>query len=98
MSHLAKVRKSVSDIVKVELAPTPIVKINIYEDESGYDGEPLYRIDIVFDGERPGAEQVSSLLLRVTDYLWDIDDERFPLITFLTPEDAKDYYDPVKLD
>ncbi|MCY4047630.1 MAG: hypothetical protein OXF42_05965 [Candidatus Dadabacteria bacterium] len=100
--EFAKVEKSVekfvNKVVKKELAPTSIVKINMREDESGYDGKPLYRIDIIFDGNRPHPEQVSNMLISVGDYLWDIDDERFPLFTFLTPEDAKDYYDPVKLD
>ena len=98
MSDLTKVKKSVTGIVKQELSPTHIVKINMREDESGYDGEPLYRIDVIFDGDRPEPEKVSGMLLRVMDYLWDMKDERFPMITFLTPEDAKDYYEPVAFD
>ena len=98
MPNFSTIRKHVNDTVKKELAPTSVVKIKMKEDESGYDGSPLYRIDVIFKGERPRPEKVSSLLLNVRKYLWEIDDNRFPLFTYLTPEDAKDYYEPVAFD
>ena len=98
MSNLAKVEKPVKAIVKRELASTTVIKINMYEDESGYDGEPLYRIDIICDGDSPKPEHASNMLVCVREYLWDLGDLRWPMFTFLTPEDAVDYYAPVQLD
>ena len=98
MSVRKAVKKSVTGIVKRELAPTALVGINMRVDENGYDGEPLYYIDVIFDGERPRPDQVGSMLVGVWRHLWDIDDKRFPIFTFLTTEDAKDYYEPVSFD
>ena len=98
MSVRKAVKKSVSGIIKRELAPMSIVNINMREDENGHDGEPIYRIEVIFNGEGPHPERVSKMLVCVWRHLWDIDDKRFPDITFLTTEDAKDYYEPVALD
>ncbi|MCY4042729.1 MAG: ankyrin repeat domain-containing protein [Candidatus Dadabacteria bacterium] len=75
---------SVSAIVKEELKSTRVSKVNIREDESSYDSEPLYRIEIIFEGKRLNPDNVNKMLLRVRDCLLDIDDERFPLITFVS--------------
>ena len=99
MSNLAKVEKPVKAIVKRGLASTTVIKINMYEEESSYDGEQHYCIDIIFDSERPPRpEDVGNTLLAVRKYLWSLGDLRWPMLTFLTPEDAVDYYDPVQLD
>ena len=83
MSNFEKVKKSVPGIIKRALKPCRVSKVNIREDESGYDGEPLYRIDIVFEGGRPKPDNVSKMFIRVQDYLWDINDERSPLYSFV---------------
>lgn len=78
------IHASVSAIVKEELKSTRVSKVNIREDESSYDSEPLYRIEIIFEGKRLNPDNVNKMLLRVRDCLLDIDDERFPLITFVS--------------
>ena len=92
MSGIETVRDSVSDIVRNELASTSVVGVDMREDVSGYDGEPLYRVAVVFEGKRPRPKQVGSMLLHVRKYLWNAGDERFPIFTFLTPKDAEEYY------
>lgn len=83
MSNFEKVKKSVPGIIKRALKPTRVSKVNIREDDSGYDGEPLYRIDVIFEGDRPKPENVGKMSLRLQDYLWDIDDERSPVVSFV---------------
>ena len=82
-AYFNAVKEAVTAIVKRELAPIAVVEVNMREDISVCDGDPIYRIDIVFDGARPSGEQASSTLLKLREYLWDMDDERFPLITFI---------------
>ena len=78
--------------IKKELAPTHIVKINMWEDVVGPEDEPAYRVDIVFDGERPGAKKMGSLYQTVYAHFWDIKEEHTPMFYILRPEDEEWIY------
>lgn len=94
MPNIAKIKKYVADAVRRELSSTRVVKVNMYMSESDIDGAPLFRIDVIFEGNRPVTEEFMSLSLCVHDYFRGMDNDVHPLFTFLTTEDALDYYDP----
>ena len=94
MPNIAEIKKFVADAVKRELPSTKIAKVNMYEGESGIDGAPIFHIDLVFDDERLVAEEYVNLNVLVHQYFWQHYAECTPLFTFLTTEDALDYYDP----
>ena len=93
---IATIKKHVAEFVRRELPSTKVVKVNMYESESSIDGAPLLHIDVIFEGERPASDECGNLMLRTHDYFRGIKNEIDPLFTFLTTEDALDYYDPVK--
>ena len=95
MSDFETVRKDLTEIVKRELSQTSVVKVNIKEDEDFYNGDPLYRIDIIFGGRLPEPDEINGLLRSTKNHLWDANDGHAPHFTFLTRKDAEDYYDRV---
>lgn len=93
MTIATKTKKFLTDAVKKELAPTRIIKINMREGESAYDGRPLCRIDVVVHEEDDiDTQKGMNLSLRVQNYFWDMKEEHFPLFTFLKPHEVRDYY------
>ena len=62
------------------------------EGERSTDGGPLYRIDIIFDGDRPDGKRFGNLIFAVNEHFRKIRDEHLPRFKLLTPEDAADYY------
>ena len=96
MPSIATIKKHVAEIARRELTTAKVAKINMYEGESSIDGAPLLHIDVIFEGERPASAECGNLMLLVHQYFWSIENELDPLFTFLTTEDALDYYDPVK--
>lgn len=92
MSHFNEVQQYVTRTVKKELAPTRIVKVNMREGRSGLDGEPMYEIDIIFEGEKIDARKFGNLMLTVREHLWNAGDKHFPYFNFLGPEDEARFY------
>ena len=88
----AKIKEFVTKTVKRELAPARIVGVNTREDVCFYDGELLYRIDVVIDGDNPEPRKSLNLINLVHEYFWDNGDERCPLFTFLGSHEVDDYY------
>ena len=97
MADFEEVKKFVTDTVKKELAPTRIVKVNMREGINSSDGEPSYRIDIVFDGDKIDARKFGNVLLAVDAHFWEIKEEHVPVYSFLKPEDEEWYYAPPRV-
>ena len=96
MSNFQAVKRFVTKTAKKELAPTRVVKINMREGVTSSDGEPAYRIDIIFDGERIDAERLGNMSRAIKAHFWAIKEEHTPVYSFLRPEDEEWFYAPRK--
>ena len=82
----SEVERYVTETAKRELAPTRVVNVNMQEDVSGVDGGPLYRISIIYEGDRPQAKKLGKMMRAITHHFWEIEDEHSALFRFFRPE------------
>ena len=92
LCEFGAVKRHLTGIIKRELAPARVVKVNMREGENLFDGRPIFQVDIIFDAERLDPEKLGGMMLAVQDHLWDINHEREPEYKLLPVEEAEDYY------
>lgn len=79
-------------IAQQKLKPAIIVDV-ISEKDEGMDGDPILRISIVFEAEQDllDPKKVISLVRYLRDPINSLPTlERFPILSFMTPEEVKD--------
>ena len=86
------VQRYVTNAVKQVFAPTRVVKINMREGKASSDGRPIYRIDIIYDGNLPEPSKFTDMVMAMRQHFWEIEEERDPYFSFLTPADEEWFY------
>lgn len=88
MQDIDNIRDAIRNVIEERLAPTDIVDVEIEEDVD-HDGDEIVRVRIVFAAQsgRPKAESVVGLTGLVRKPLLDIENDRFPILTFMTSEE-----------
>ena len=88
MQDINDIRDAIRHVIEERLAPTQIVDVEIEEDVD-HDGDEIVRVRIVFEDQngRPKAESVVGLTGLVRKPLLDIENDRFPILTFMTSEE-----------
>ncbi len=83
------VTKTIRKIVSEELYPARVVSLDVHEDED-YTGEPVLRVQVVveLDGGRLNPRKVAGLHRHLRDPLGELHEERFPIFTFMTPDEC----------
>lgn len=90
-----EVEQYINETIRKELAPnTRVVKVNMRKGVTSSDGSPAYRIDIIYEGDRPVAEKFGNMMLAISDHLWEIEDEHFPVYSLFRPENEAFRYAP----
>ena len=85
------VAEVIESVVREHFADAEIPSVTV-EPDTGSNGDPLLRVTIVFDG--PDAkttlrtERMISLVRHIRPKLWDLNDDRFPLVSFVSKLDA----------
>lgn len=71
-----------------QLAPAHINNVSVTEDVD-YDGDGILRVEVVFqvDGDKLDPEKVMGLVRHLREPLERLHEERFPVFTFMTPDD-----------
>ncbi|MDE0699021.1 MAG: hypothetical protein OXH76_24645 [Boseongicola sp.] len=87
----AKYDAIVKPVFAEQLAPAQIVNFSVTEDEDA-DGEPILDIVVVFEaeGDRLDPNQVVGLIRHLRGPLNEIGSDRFPILSFMTSEEAAD--------
>ena len=89
---MKEIYKVVNRVVREQLAPTQIVNLTVNEAEDA-DGDPILRIEVVFDAARgrPDPKKVLGLIRHLRRPLLDEGgSERFPVFSFMTTDEASD--------
>ncbi|MDE0521499.1 MAG: hypothetical protein OXH79_06045 [Boseongicola sp.] len=91
MTQETKYDAIVKPVLEEQLAPAQIVNLSVTEDEDA-DGEPILDIAVVFEAEddRLDPNQVVGLIRHLRGPLIEIGSDRFPILSFMTPEEAAD--------
>ena len=71
------------------LSPISVISVMVDEDQDYFD-ESAMHVVVVFD-PNDGTPEVSGLVRQLRPVLASHGEERFPVFSFLTPEDAEDY-------
>ena len=91
MQEIDAYHAAVQQVVEQQLAPAQIVNLSIEEAEDA-DGDPIFRILVVFKAEddRLDPERVLGLRRHLREPLDALDSDRFPIFSFMTSEEAAD--------
>ena len=86
---MANIADIVKQVVKRELAPAQIVDLTV-EEAVDADGDPIWRIKVVFKvaEDRLDPEKVLGLVRHLRGRLDEFDADRFPILSFMTAEEA----------
>lgn len=89
MSRDDAIAKTIRDVVERELSPTRIIDVSV-EEGAAFDGEEILRVQIVFSPEDNGLEpsKVLGLVRQLRGPLEEQGEGRFPMLSFMTPEEA----------
>ena len=85
------VAEVIETTVREHFAGADIPSVTVQPD-TGSDGDPLLRVTVVFDG--PDAkttlrtDRMISLVRHIRPRLWKMNDDRFPLVSFISKLDA----------
>lgn len=81
-------RDTIFRIVSEELAPATIVDLEVSHD-SDHDGDPILRIEIVFDTKngRLDSDKILGLGRHLREPLLAQKETGFPIFSFMTPEE-----------
>lgn len=83
------VRRTIEQIVRQRLSGTRVTQIGVKADYDR-DGDPIFRITIVFDS-KPTAqdvEKMAGLVGHIRSGLDDANADRFPLVSFISKREA----------
>ena len=86
-----KYHSIVKPVLEAQLAPAQIVNVFVTEDDDA-DGEPILNITVVFEAEdnRLDPKQVLGLIRHLRGPLNESGSDRFPILSFMTSEEAAD--------
>ena len=78
-------KNTIKRVVEQELAPAKLVSVELSEDVD-HDGDPILRVDIVFEieGDRLEPSKVRGLARHLREPLEALHEERFPVLSFKT--------------
>lgn len=81
----------VTDVLSKHFDPVRIIRVQLHEDIDG-DGDPILRIDAVFDGVAEDLEgtKLSSIVRLLRLKLAAIGVTAFPLLSLISKADARD--------
>lgn len=76
-------------VVQSHLAPAVVKSVAVSEDVD-HDGDDILRVEVVIEveGDRLDPERVVGLVRHLREPLQNIHEERFPVFTFLKPDDV----------
>lgn len=88
MRDISELRTVFKEAIDEQLAPTEIDDLQV-ESDVDHDGDPILRLLIVFDMKDglPDAEKVNSFNVRLFEILREDDDDRYPVMTFMSLEE-----------
>ena len=94
MHAFEEVKQQINELVRKELAPAQILRVHVNEGLTSFEEEPAYRIDVIFDGDRPGGGKTGYLNLALQQHLWKIKDDHFPIVRCIRVENEAKYHAP----
>ena len=94
MHAFEEVKQQINELVRKELAPAQILRVHVNEGLTSFEEEPAYRIDVIFDGERPDGGKTGQLQLMLDQHLWKIKDEHYPIVTLVRVENEAKRHAP----
>ena len=79
----------VQSVLEDELSPAKVVDVRVFADQDST-GDDVLRIDIVFkvEGDQLDPERVLGLVRHLREPLAKIEERRFPILSFMTQEEA----------
>lgn len=79
----------IRSVVSEQLAPAIIVDVSVDED-TDHDGDEILRVRVVFkvDDKKLDPQKVMGLVRHLREPLEKIKEERFPLFTFVKPDEV----------
>lgn len=83
-----EIRDAIGTVVREELHPAQIVSVKV-DGDLDHDGDEILRITVIFDsdGGQLNTSKVLGLPRHLRKPLAALDEKRFPILTFLTPEE-----------
>ena len=88
MADTKNIRELIEPVIKKHIAPAALVEMEIKEDVD-HDGDPVLRILVVLDVAkgRPNRKQFLRLTPTLRNLLHARQNERFPILTYMSPEE-----------
>ena len=86
MTQAERIFEIVKSVVEQQLAPAHVVDVTVREDVD-HEGDEILKVEIVFEieGDRLDPEHVLGLARHLREPLGKIQEERFPVFTFMKP-------------
>lgn len=88
MADAAELLDIIERVVQDELKPAQILDVRVSEDVD-HEGDPILRVEIVFEveGNRLDPARVVGLGRHLREPLQKLQEDRFPLFTFMTRDE-----------
>jgi len=88
MHHDDPIVQTIRRVVERELSPTRVVDVSVKESVA-FDGEEILRVRIVFSPEEGQLDpaKVLGLVRHLREPMQEQGEVRFPLLSFMTPEE-----------
>ena len=83
-----EIKKAIEEVVREQLAGAKIVDVQVVED-TDCDGEGIYRVMVIYAGEKLDTEKTASLVRYTRSRLRERDSYEFPIFRFISQSDLK---------
>jgi hypothetical protein len=85
-----KLTEAISAVIHDNLKSAPIISVKVEPGENA-DGESILRVRVVYGGKRGlDPDETVSMIRHVRRRLFEMDEERFPHISYISEKDARD--------
>lgn len=84
------IKKSIAQVFEARFAPAKVIDVSLVDDVD-HDGDPILRIQVVFDAphDRLEPSRVRSFLRHLREPLQDQIGDRFPVMRYVTKQEAE---------
>jgi hypothetical protein len=91
MASISEIERIAKEVANANTAPNAVVSVSAIDD-LGWDGDPIVRVSIVIDDDainKLDGEAGIGILRGLIDRFRDIEENRFPIIDYATPQELE---------
>lgn len=91
VASFADIESSIASVLRSQFPQVEILQVHVDEGHD-HDDLPYLRVEIVFETKEKRLEpaKVKGLIRHIRTQLAKIEEERFPVLTFMTQQDVED--------